>query len=415
MAINCHCPNVDPSPTTPHLHHMAHRQKRSVRLRPTVLISSGVFTLSYNHFLIVHNDTETAARKFDHPSHTLQAFIPPSTRPAYLALRALNIETARIGDTTSSPRIGELRLQFWRDNIAAAFEGRPPKQPVTILLASALQDLFQRAEIIGLPVNTSSLRTWFASHVNARAERLYNPPYTTLAELETYAENTYSTLLYLTLSFLPLNSLTADHLASHIGKAAGIAAVLRGVPLLAFPSPPNHHSVDPASIAMGGNPGSTQSAQRRAEGAIMLPLDIMARHSVHEEAIFRQGAEAPGLKDVVFEVATRASDHLLTTSSMLENLRRGQDVGHAFENEEREEFQGRGSGGGGGGGGKEGNVSRQLEEVERGFPVLMQAVGVRLWLDRLEAEGFDVFDRGLRGGEWKLPWRAWRAWRRKRL
>lgn len=266
-------------------------------------------------------------------------------------------------------------------------------------------------------MSKSSLRTWLLSHVNARAERLYNTPYTTLSELETYAENTYSTLLYLSLSFLPLNSLTADHLASHIGKAAGIAAVLRGVPLLAFPPPPNHHSVDPSSVAIGGSGGGSNhssAGQRRAEGAIMLPLDVMAQHSVHEEAIFRQGANAPGLKDAVFQVATRASDHLLTASSMLENLRRGEDVGHAFELEGQEEFRERGESAGGAN--ERTNTARQLEEVvEKGFPVLMQAVGTRLWLDRLEAKGFDSFDAGLRGGEWRLPWRAWRAWRRKRL
>ena len=255
--------------------------------------------------------------------------------------------------------------------------------------------------------------------MDARAERLENRPLRAVEELEGYAEGAYSSLLYLTLSFLPLSSLTADHLASHIGKAAGITAVLRGVPLLAFPPPPNHHSVDPTSVAMGGG-GAAQAQQRRAEGVIMLPLDVMLRHGVQEESVFRQGAEAPGLRDAVFEVATRASDHLLTASAMLENLRRGEDVGHAFENEGREEFSGRaekenGTDGDGPRGAKSSTAQRQLEEVERGFGVLMQAVGTRLWLERLEKVGFDVFDGGLRKGEWRLAWRSWRAWRRKML
>ena len=259
--------------------------------------------------------------------------------------------------------------------------------------------------------------------MDARAERLENRPLRSIEELEGYAEGAYSSLLYLMLSFLPLSSLTADHLASHIGKAAGITAVLRGVPLLAFPPPPNHHSVDPTSVAMGGGGGGAQAQQRRAEGVIMLPLDVMLRHGVQEESVFRQGAEAPGLRDAVFEVATRASDHLLTASVMLENLRRGEDVGHAFENEGREEFRGRGKGEDMDGDAemqvgkmaKSSTANRQLEEVERGFGVLMQAVGTRLWLDRLEKVGFDVFDGGLRRGEWRLAWRSWRAWRRKML
>ncbi len=180
------------------------------------------------------------------------------------------------------------------------------------------------------------------------------------------------------------------------GEIGGITAILRGVPLLAFPPPPNHHSVDPSSVAMGG--GGAQTQQRRAEGVIMLPLDVMLRHGVHEESVFRQGTEAPGLRDAVFEVATRASDHLLTASSMLENLRRGEDVGHAFENEGQDAFLGReGAGEDRARAGKSSTAKRQLEEVERGFGVLMQAVGTRLWLGRLEKVGFDVFDTSLRG------------------
>ena len=333
-------------------------------------------------------------RKFDSPSHTLLAFIPPATQNAYLALRAFNIETSRIADVASTAIIRSMRLQFWRDNINAAFALRPPKQPVSILLTHALTDLDARTEGKG-----KMSKTWFMRILSEREKYMDGRPYPTMESLERYAENTYSTLLYLTLQGLPVGSVAADHITSHIGKAAGITAILRGLPLVAFPSPPNHHS---NTSSLGG----TLDTQRRTQqGSVTLPLDVMARAGVREEDVFRQGAEAAGLRDAVFEVATRASDHLITARQMLKNIYAGQDVGHAFEYEGEDEHQYQHPVGG--------KSAQQREEVERAFGVFMPAVATELWLNRLQKYDFDVFREELRRREWRLPWRAYWAFRRR--
>lgn len=227
-----------------------------------------------------------------------------------------------------------------------------------------------------------------------------NRPYPDLDALETYGEHTYSSLMYLTLANIPLHSLPADHLASHIGKATGIAAVLRGLPLIAFPPRPNSHSNNSAlNGQLGGGAGGRQ-------GAVMLPLDIMVSAGVKEEEVYRRGAEAPGLKDAVFQVATRANDHIFTASEMLRNLEAGQDVGHDFEHE-----------------GEEGHEyvadekvkGDQLQDVYTGFGALMPVVSTRLWLEKLEKFDFDVFRPELRAREWKLPWKAYWAFKRKKI
>ncbi|KAL8634755.1 MAG: hypothetical protein Q9228_007676, partial [Teloschistes exilis] len=262
--------------------------------------------------------------QYDHPAYILTTFLPPSLRPAHLAIRALNLELARIPDTSSTPAVLSMRYQFWRTTITSTFALSPVKQPVAVLLSSVLQQRDPK------PALTPSR---FLRLISTREKHATNTPYPTLDSLEQYAENTYSTLSYLTLSALPLHSVTADHIASHIGKAAGIVAILRGVPLLAFPSPPNHHSNDPQSLSSG------QQQQRRQQGgAVTLPLDVMAECGLREEDVLRYGAQAEGLKDAVFRVATRASDHLITARQMLKNVQGGADVGHAFEHEgERED------------------------------------------------------------------------------
>jgi NADH dehydrogenase [ubiquinone] 1 alpha subcomplex assembly factor 6 len=244
------------------------------------------------------------------------------------------------------------------------------------------------------------MKGWFLKLINAREQYMDNRPYTSLEALESYAENTYSTLMYLTLAALPLHSLSVDHLASHVGKATGIAAILRGLPLVAFPPPPNHHS---NNSALGGS--FTGSSGGR-NGAVLLPLDVMAETGVIEEDVLRQGAEAPGLKDAVFRVATRANDHLITAREMLKNLRQGQSAGHDFEHEGEEGHQYAEAG-------SPGHI--RLEELEKGFGALMPAVSTTLWLERLEKADFDVFKPELRARDWRLPWRAYWAYSRRQI
>ncbi|PLB44367.1 hypothetical protein P170DRAFT_392585 [Aspergillus steynii IBT 23096] len=331
--------------------------------------------------------------KYDRPSYTLSTFIPRNAQTLYLALRALNVSLSLIPDTTSSYTIGLMRLQFWRDAVTKTLAGSPPKEPVAILLASAISELLERTQ-----GRSRISKGWLTRLINAREQTLTNDPYPNIAALESYAENTYSTLMYLTLSAIPMASVTADHVASHVGKAAGIAAVLRGLPLVAFPGPQSQHANAAGANMLGG--GTKQ-------GAVMLPLDIMAQTGVKEEEVFRQGAEAPGLRDAVFTVATRASDHLITVQQMLSNLRAGQDVGHDFEHEGEEGHQYDASRG------QENETP--LDEVNRAFGVFMPAVSTRLWLDRLEGFDFDIFKPELLGSEWKLPWKAYMAFTRKTL
>ncbi|OAL46508.1 hypothetical protein IQ07DRAFT_623988 [Pyrenochaeta sp. DS3sAY3a] len=331
-------------------------------------------------------------KTYDAPSYILQTFIPNSARDAYLAIRAFNIDVACVADTTSTPTIGQMRMQFWRDTISKALAGTPPKEPVAILLAHAAESLAERTS------GTARLsKSWFHRIISTREAHLSNPPYPSLSALESYAENTYSTLLYLTLAALPQASLTTDHIASHIGKAMGIAAVLRGVPLIAFP----------AAQALGTSNSITGGAGP-TQGAVLLPLDVMAEAGVREEDVFRQGSAAPGLRDAVFTVATRANDHLITAREMLAKLRDEGTLGHEFEHQHDGEHaytpQQVHAG-----------VETQLAEVEQAFGVFMPSVATQAWLDRLQGVDFDVFDQSLRTLDWRLPVKAYWAYSRRRI
>jgi NADH dehydrogenase [ubiquinone] 1 alpha subcomplex assembly factor 6 len=332
-------------------------------------------------------------RKYDTPSSLLLPYVPSHARDAYVALRAFNIDVARTADTTSTSTIGSMRLQFQRDAISKALAGTPPKQPVALLLAKAAENVANMTD-----GRSTFSKSWFMRIIDTREKYLSNPPYQDVAALESYAENTYSTLHYLTLQALPMSSLTADHVASHIGKATGIAAVLRGLPLIAFPGPPNAHSNQSGQLA--GDVGASR------QGAVMLPLDIMAECGVREEDVLRNGAQAHGLRDAVFAVATRANDHLITARQMITNVRAGQDAGHDFEHQHEEEHIYSP---------QKGKAETQSQELERAFGVFMPAIATQIWLDRLQKVDFDIFSDKLRVTDLKLPWKAFWAYNRRKL
>lgn len=284
-----------------------------------------------------------------------------------------------------------MRMQFWRDAVNNSLAYTPRKEPVLVLLAAA-----QAALAVDTDGKQSFSRQWLHRIINTREKYLHNAPYPSMTALESYAENTYSTLLYLTLQSISVQSVQADHLASHIGKAQGIAAVLRGLPLIAFPPPPNHHS---NQSQFGGLPGTAGGS---TQGAVLLPLDIMAEHGVREYDVLKSGAEAPGLRDAVFAVATRANDHLITARDLLKNIQAGQGADHEFEHQNEPEHQHPASSG-------------PKEDIDRSFGVYLQAVSTQAWLDKLQKCDFDIFNSSLRTTDWKLPWSAYFAFKRRKL
>ncbi|OIW34149.1 hypothetical protein CONLIGDRAFT_611374 [Coniochaeta ligniaria NRRL 30616] len=325
-------------------------------------------------------------RKGDYDAYLIRQFVPKSARDAYDALRTLNLELARLPETVSNPTIGRFRMQFWRDAVNSTFAGNPPREPISIMLHSAIAGLTERSH----SGSAKSLKFWLLRLINTREQHMENRPFPSLTALEEYAENTYSTLMYMTLAAIPIRSVHTDHLASHIGKACGIVATLRGIPVLAAPS-------QPIQSRSGVDVGTTRTP------ALLLPLDVMAQVGLREEDVFRKGPDAEGFQDAIFEVATRANDHLITAREMLKNLQAGRDPGHQYEHEGETEHVYT----------KEGSDNEgPAQDIRRGFGALLEAVPAAEYLSRLEAADFDPFRVKT---SWKLPWRIWQALNKEQI
>ena len=148
---------------------------------------------------------------------------PAARREALFALYAFNYEIARVRESVTQPMLGQIRLQWWRENIAAAFEGgairrHPVVEPLT-------------ATIRGLRLS----RGHFDRLIDRRESDLEDEPPATLAALEDYAESTSARLVYLALEVLGVHDAPASEAGLHVGIAHSLAGLLRAMPFRARP------------------------------------------------------------------------------------------------------------------------------------------------------------------------------------
>lgn len=68
-------------------------------------------------------------RRTDHEAIYASHFYPAYVRPAYLALRALNVELAGLPDQVSNHLVGRMRFQWWKDAIKGLYNVSPASLP----------------------------------------------------------------------------------------------------------------------------------------------------------------------------------------------------------------------------------------------------------------------------------------------
>lgn len=79
-------------------------------------------------------------RQQDRDRFFLSLAAEPERRTALWALFAFNIEIAKTREVVTETQLGLIRLQWWRDNIAALYEGKEPfGNPILIELTAAIR------------------------------------------------------------------------------------------------------------------------------------------------------------------------------------------------------------------------------------------------------------------------------------
>jgi phytoene synthase len=158
-----------------------------------------------------------AVRDADPDRYLSVLYAPEPKRPALFALYAFNAEIASVRDRIHEALPGEVRLQWWRDTLAAGQEGTG--HPVADALLAAIGQY-------ELPVGT------LQNYLDARVFDLYDDPMPSRNDLEGYCGETASALIQLAAVILdPVAAPRFAALAGHAGCAQAIAGLLRMLPL----------------------------------------------------------------------------------------------------------------------------------------------------------------------------------------
>lgn len=362
---------------------------------------------SSNYQSILHNAQENVNQLLessDRSSYILAQYIPEPARNSFLAIRAFNLEINKINEggsnalsrasrasTQMSNTLGvstaDMKFKFWSDLLLRVFTEDPRTEtdlgePIAILLRDGLKNDFN------LDIS------YFQTFLQTRRQFVKNGgSFQSVNDICSYGEGTYSQLNYLTQSLLlspsispsairlleyspELQSLLSD-IAAHIGQATAVSSMILGVPYYA-----------------------------QTRNQVTLPVDLMTENDLSQESVLRlcQGHTSDDsvdntrikekLKEVVYQTAITANDHVITARDKLSKVRlKIEEVALAHSDDKLLVQQSR-------------NWRRNVPDVI--FTPMMVSIPTILYLNKLERCDFDIFHSKLNQKEWRLAWTSFK-------
>ena len=240
-------------------------------------------------------------RALDRDRYLAALFAPADRRADLFALYAFNIEIAGVREAVSEPMLGEIRLQWWREAIAAIHDGAPGPHPVALALAQAVA-------AHRLP------RAALDTMIDARGFDLDDTPPATLAALEDYAAGTAAALCRLALCALGADTDDATRAAHHAGIAWALTGLLRAIPFHAR----QRRCYLPADLMAAAGTDSAKLFALKPHGA----LAVVARHVADRAR--EHMAEARALRQTVPGKARAAVLPLVLADAYLRRMARNE-------------------------------------------------------------------------------------------
>ncbi len=217
-------------------------------------------------------------RRHDPDRYRAALFAPAGRREALFALYAFNHEIARVRESVTTPMLGQIRLQWWREAIEEAYSGQPARHH---LVAEPLT-----AMIRGLAPS----RAHFDRLIDARERDLADEPFANLSALEDYAEATSATVIRLALELLGVDAPATETAAREIGIAHALIGLLRAMPLHV---PAGRCYIPDAIAADAGLDPGDYAALRATPGLRQAVAAVAAAAARHLDATRQQRAALP--------------------------------------------------------------------------------------------------------------------------
>ncbi|RLV90052.1 NADH dehydrogenase [Spathaspora sp. JA1] len=354
---------------------------------------------------LVHNAQQNIIQSLEHndrSSYLLAQYIPDIARNSFLAIRAFNLEINKISEASKdhqsemSARLGggfstvDLKFKFWSDLISRVFREDPFSEkdlgePIAILLRDGLRNELNLD--VDYLLKFLQTRRMFVKGGNN---------FQNTNDICSYGEGTYSQLNYLTQGLLlsPIISPSSIRLlelstnlqsnisdiAAHIGQATAVGSMILGMQYYA---------------------GSRSQ--------VTMPIDLMTKFDLSQESLIRlcqghiktnleQEEIREKLKNIVYETAITANDHMLTARDKLGKVQQEIKEIVGTSNDQLLHKHSK-------------NWRKSLPDVI--FTPFMVAIPTTLYLNRLEKYDFDVFSPKLQQKEWKLAWTSYRNYHQR--
>lgn len=211
-------------------------------------------------------DVDALVRSGDQDRYWAGLFLSSQPRGYVFALYAFNIELSRIGEQVREPFLGEIRLQWWRDALAA---------PAVTEIGNPVADcLIATRFAYDLPMDL------LGGMIDARSRDIHRDPVETMDELRAYLIATAGALFRLGACITGARGNgPTDAACEAAAMAYGLTGLMRSLP---------HHA---------------------ARGRLYLPGGFLRAFGVEGDALLR-GEESEGLKAALGILRAQASEAL---------------------------------------------------------------------------------------------------------
>jgi NADH dehydrogenase [ubiquinone] 1 alpha subcomplex assembly factor 6 len=219
----------------------------------------------------------SVVRRHDRDRFQTALLAPRRHREALFALYAFNYEIARVREIVREPMLGQIRLQWWREAVDAAYADAAPRRHDIV-------------EALSVTIRRHGLsRDHFYRLIDTRERDLDDASPATLEALEDYAEGSSSRLIQLTLEVLGAATPEAQAAATEVGIAYALAGLIRAVPAHA------------------------------AAGRIMIPDDVAGKAGL-DRSDYAALRSSPALRRAVAILAGATTRHLAAARALRRDL-----------------------------------------------------------------------------------------------
>ncbi len=204
--------------------------------------------------------------KYDHDRFLCCLFTNGEAREALFSIFAFNYEIGKINNNISEALIGQIKLQWWRDEIDKAFNHLENSKPYNNR-NKIMQSLFMAIKKYNLCCKD------FHALIDARNDDFDTRNFNDINDIVNYSSNINTPLIYLSGQIFYKNNDAFKEIANNIGTAWGLIGLMRATPFLIEQ---RNHALPRQILKNNGHVGAVE----KPSSAVNLSVKEICLHAI---------------------------------------------------------------------------------------------------------------------------------------